>query len=206
MKKTATIILGSGSPRRHELLCEIIKDFTVITADIDETPHADERPLEYSLRMAHGKAVKVAETVKAEDKVAAHIIIGADTIVELDGEIFGKPASREDAVEMLKKLSNKLHSVVTAFAILDTVNDKCLLRAVRSNVIMKELSEKDITEYVATGEADDKAGAYAIQGGAGKFIDKIEGSYSNIVGLPVEEVREALEEIAMQEASPKTNN
>jgi septum formation protein len=188
------------------LLCEIIKDFTVITADIDETPRENEPPLEYSLRLAHSKAMKVSKIIKARGNTEPHIIISADTIVELDGELFGKPASRTNAEEMLAKLSAKTHSVVTAFAVLDTSTSKCLLRAVRSRVTMRELSKDEIAEYVATGETDDKAGAYAIQGGAEKFIDKVEGSYSNIVGLPVEEVRDALEDIGRAETPLVSEN
>ncbi len=217
----AKIILGSGSPRRRELLCEIITEFTVVTADIDETPLKGEAPLDYTLRLAHGKAAKVAEKLAAraikadpddnnpddnKKEDGPFIIIGADTTVELDGKIFGKPASRAEAEEMLTSLSNNTHSVVTAFAILDTATDKCLIRAVRSLVTMRELNKDEISEYVATGECDDKAGAYAIQGGAAKFIETIEGSYTNIVGLPVEEVRDALAEISPQATPPLTNN
>ncbi len=219
----AKIILGSASPRRRELLCDIITEFTVVTADIDETPRKGEAPLDYTLRLAHAKAAKVAEklaarAIKAEpdpepapddkdDKEdGPFIIIGADTTVELDGKIFGKPESRAEAEEMLASLSGNTHSVVTAFAVLDTATDKCLIRAVRSLVTMRELSKDEISEYVATGECDDKAGAYAIQGGAAKFIETIQGSYSNIVGLPVEEVRDALAEIRPQASPPQTNN
>ncbi len=210
------IILGSASPRRRELLCDIITEFTVVTADIDETPLAGETPLDYTLRLAHGKAAKVAEKLAARalkpdpddsnKEHASFIIIGADTTVELDGKIFGKPASRAEAEEMLASLSNNTHSVVTAFAVLDTATDKCLIRAVRSLVTMRELSKDEISEYVATGECDDKAGAYAIQGGAAEFIETIQGSYTNIVGLPIEEVRDALAEISPQPTPPLTNN
>jgi len=211
--KTFKIILGSASPRRRELLGEITKDFTVVTADIDESPLEGEAPLDYTLRLAHGKAIKVAEILAKtalkpdeKDKAGPFIIIGADTTVELDGTLYGKPTDREDAARMLGKLSNNTHSVVTAFAVLDTTTDKCLIRAVRSLVTMREINEEEIAEYVATGEPDDKAGAYAIQGGAAKFIESIQGSYSNIVGLPVEEVRDALKDIRQSPALPFTNN
>jgi len=211
----AKIILGSASPRRRELLCEIITEFTVVTADIDETPLAGEAPLDYTLRLAHGKAIKVAAKLAARalkpepdnnKNDGPFIIIGADTTVELDGKIFGKPKSRTEAEEMLTRLSNNTHSVVTAFAVLDTSTDKCLIRAVRSLVTMRKLSKDEISEYVATGECDDKAGAYAIQGGAAKFIETIQGSYTNIVGLPVEEVRDALTEICPKATPPLTSN
>ncbi len=212
-KKTFKIILGSASPRRRELLAEITKDFSVVTADIDESPLAGEAPLDYTLRLAHGKAVRVSEILaKAElqlnekDRTGPFVIIGADTTVELDGVLYGKPTDRKDAARMLGKLSNNTHSVVTAFAVLDTATDKCLIRAVRSLVTMRELSEDEIEEYAATGECDDKAGAYAIQGGASGFIETIQGSYSNIVGLPVEEVRDVLKDIHRSPALPFTNN
>ena len=192
-------------------MSDIVKDFSIVTADIDETPLDGELPLDYTLRLAHGKAMKVSQILaeralqdEKNDK-GPFIIIGADTTVELNGELFGKPPTRADAVIMLGKLAGKTHSVVTAFAILDTATSKCLVRAVRSLVTMRELSEEEIKEYVATGECDDKAGAYAIQGGAAGFVENVQGSYSNIVGLPVEEVRDALIDLR-EEPEPNTDN
>ncbi|VAW34930.1 Septum formation protein Maf [hydrothermal vent metagenome] len=210
--ETFKIILGSASPRRRELLEKITEDFTVVSADIDESPLEGEAPLDYTLRLAHSKAVKVCEIMARralkpeEDEKGPFIIIGADTTVELGGTLYGKPATREEAAGMLRKLSNNTHSVVTAFAVLDTATDKCLIRAVRSLVTMRELGDEEISEYVATGECDDKAGAYAIQGGAAGFIDTIQGSYSNIVGLPVEELSAALKDIRRPQALPFTEN
>ncbi len=182
------IILASQSPRRKELLSGLGIDFTSFHPEVDETLMPNEAPEGYALRLAHAKASKAAETL------GAGLYIGADTVVALDGAIFGKPKDAPDAEDILACLSGETHSVITAYSILDTVSGKEILKAVETLVKIKELTEIEIKDYVATLEPMDKAGAYAIQG-KGKFmVEKIDGSYSNVVGLPMEALSESLNE------------
>lgn len=169
-------MLASRSPRRAELLQAAGIEFTIRVADVDETPRAHETPVEYVLRVAEEKA-------RAVSADAAEVILAADTTVVLDGEIMGKPADAADAARMLRALSGKKHDVITAICL------KCGDRMVRdiasTGVWFASLSEDEISAYVASGEPMDKAGAYGIQGLASRFIDRIDGSYTNVVGLPV---------------------
>jgi septum formation protein len=184
------IILASQSPRRHELLAsmEIGIEFTTFHPEVDETLMPNEPPEGYALRLAHAKASKAASTL------GQGLFIGADTVVTIDGAIFGKPRDARDAEDILSCLSGETHSVITAYSVLDSNTGKEILKAVETSVTVKELTETEIEQYVATGEPMDKAGAYAIQG-KGKFmVEKIEGSFSNVVGLPTEELLESLRE------------
>jgi septum formation protein len=180
------IILASASPRRSELLESAGIRFQVVPGHIDETPLPAEKPLDHVLRLAEEKSREVA---KRED---GDFFIGADTIVLCDNEIMGKPVNPEDAVRMLTKLSGRQHEVITGTAIYEKARDSSIRRAVTTKVLFKELSEDEISAYVATGCPMDKAGAYAIQGGAAFMVRSIEGSYTNVVGLPLCEVVEAL--------------
>ncbi len=195
IKMPLKVILASNSPRRKGLLGEIIQDFTVKPADIDETVHQGESPLSHTLRLARLKAMEAAKT--AENA----LIIGADTVVVVDAPddqdnqntmILGKPENNKDAKKMLRLLSARTHTVITGFCLLDSDTKKSVCRAVETRVIFKQLTDKEIIDYIATGEPMDKAGAYAIQGGGGKFVINIEGSYTNVVGLPLEELKEEL--------------
>jgi septum formation protein len=170
------VVLASRSPRRSDLLREAGIPFLVRPADVDETPQAGETPENYTCRIA-------AEKTLAIEAGSDEIVLGADTVVVIDGEMLGKPADAADARRMLRRLSNRRHDVITGI---------CLKRANKlvrdwaaTKVWFAALSDREIDEYIASGEPRDKAGAYAIQGLASKFIERIDGSYSNVVGLPV---------------------
>lgn len=182
------ITLASSSPRRKALLEEIGLKFDIFPADIDEDIKEGESPEEHTLRLA----VKKAETVA--QKVKNGWIIGADTIVFIDNRILGKPSDINEAREMLNLLNGRCHKVVTAFCLLNTSADETVKKAVESRVQIKELTDKEIADYLKTGESLDKAGAYAVQGIGSFMIEKIEGSYTNVIGLPMEELKETLEE------------
>lgn len=176
MKK---IILASQSPRRKDLLKQVGLEFEIDPSNYEE---------DMSLKMDPLKLVEYLSLGKAKDVAKRHkdaIIISADTIVALDGEIFGKPKTAERAKEMLQKFSGKAHAVLTGFTIIETDTNKQISKSVETKVYFKNLSEKEIDAYVATGEPLDKGGGYAIQGLAALFIEKIEGDYFNIVGLPI---------------------
>jgi septum formation protein len=180
---TQKIVLASESPRRRELLAELGIPFDVVPSGIEERPWPGEAPASYALRNASDKArVVFART--------GGIVLSADTIVVCDGHILEKPADANDARRMLRMLSGRAHEVITGLCVL--TRDRETGRAVATRVVFKELPDKQIDAYVATGEPMDKAGAYAIQGGAVEFVERIEGSYSNVVGLPLEVLRSLL--------------
>ncbi len=180
------IILASGSPRRKYLLEQAGIDFIVIPSDIDESKFSLEEPSAYVKKLSAAKACDIAE------KHPAAWVIGADTIVVIDGTILGKPKSIDHAAMMLKKLSNRIHLVHTGFSLCCKNKDLIIQKSVKTEVKFKKLSNREIEWYVNTEEPFDKAGAYAIQG-LGTFIVKsINGSYTNVVGLPVCELIEIL--------------
>lgn len=184
--KSNSIVLASASPRRSELLESAGITFVVAPADICEDPLPEENPVDHVQRLAEEKA-------RASAAVAdGRFFLGADTIVLCDGEIMGKPKDAADAERMLRKLSGVHHEVVTGFAIFDRERKGAVIEAVRTKVFFKHLRDEEITDYIATGCPFDKAGAYAIQGGAAHMVRKIEGSYTNVVGLPLCEVVETL--------------
>lgn len=180
------IILASASPRRAELLESAGIGFHVVPGHIDETPLPAEAPVDHVLRLAAEKAREVARREEGD------IFIGADTIVLCDGEIMGKPCDAADAERMLTKLSGRAHSVVTGYAVYESRTGTLHSRAVETRVYFKPLRSGEIAAYIATGCPMDKAGAYAIQGGAAHMVERIEGSYTNVVGLPLCEVVETL--------------
>jgi septum formation protein len=171
------IVLASRSPRRSELLTAAGIDFDVLAADIDETPHPHETPAAYVERLAREKASAVF-ALRPDARV-----LGADTTVTIDGEILGKPVDEADAVRMLRLLSGRVHDVHTGVSLVSGAGIESAVDTTR--VWFAEMTDEDISWYVATGEPVDRAGAYAIQGFASRFIPRIEGSYSNVVGLPV---------------------
>jgi len=172
------LILASRSPRRAELLRSAGIEFIVRIADVDETILSGESARAYVLRLARAKADAVAG--------GNELVLGADTTVVIEDEIIGKPVDIEDARRMLRALSGKWHEVLTAVTLLR--GDRALSDAALTRVKFSEMSEAEIGWYIATGEPMDKAGAYGIQGYASRFVERIEGSYSNVVGLPVEMV------------------
>lgn len=185
----SAIVLASASPRRSELLESAGIVFTVSPGDIDETPFPGEEPVPHVLRLAEGKAREVSS------RAAGRFFIGADTIVLCDQEIMGKPCDDADAGRMLRKLSGRVHQVITGFALLDRATGRVISGTVSTDVTFKPLTDAEITVYVATGCPLDKAGAYAIQGGAAYMVERIDGSYTNVVGLPLCEVVQTLREI-----------
>lgn len=186
MSESSRIVLASASPRRLELLASAGIEFDVFASDIPEEPFPHELPADFVVRLAKDKAVATAA------RVEGRWFIGADTIVVCDGEIMGKPVDEADAVRMLKKLSGVPHEVITGYAIYDKSRDGHLCKAVVTKVFFKALRDEEIDAYVATGCPMDKAGAYAIQGGAAYMVERIDGSYTNVVGLPLCEVVEDL--------------
>ena len=186
MQAKSNIILASASPRRVELLSSAGIEFEVVAGDVDEGLLSGETPEDHVVRLARAKAEDVAR------KSGGRFYIGADTIVVCEGEIMGKPKDSVDAERMLNKLSGVSHEVVTGFAVYDKERDGVITDAVRTRVYFKHLRNEEIRAYIATGCPFDKAGAYAIQGGAAYMVQKIEGSYSNVVGLPLCEVVDAL--------------
>lgn len=181
------IVLASASPRRSELLELAGIPFRVAPADIPEEPLPGEEAIPHAVRLAEGKARAAAERERE-----GRFFIGADTIVVLDGQIMGKPQDGTDAVRMLSLLSGRSHEVVTAYCVLDRERSVVNGQAVRTTVQFKELAAQEIERYVASGCPLDKAGAYAIQGGAAHMVREIRGSYTNVVGLPTCELYETL--------------
>lgn len=180
------LYLASGSPRRRELLTQIGVPFTVLSAQIDETPLDDEPAVAYVERLARGKA-EAGLALLAEEGAC---VMGADTAVVLDGRILGKPADEADAVGMLAALSGREHEVLTAIALID--RHRCETRTVSSRVRFRTITTHEAQTYWASGEPVDKAGSYAVQGLAAIFVESLYGSYSAVVGLPLCETAELL--------------
>ena len=184
------LFLASGSPRRRELLTQIGVPFQVVSASIDETPLPDECPAAYVERLARAKARAGREHLLGASVSAPFCVLGADTAVVLDDQILGKPVDEADALSMLMALSGREHEVLTAIDILAA--ERCETRVVRSRVSFRTISQQEAAQYWASGEPQDKAGGYAIQGLAAVFVAGLNGSYSGVVGLPVCETAELL--------------
>jgi septum formation protein len=191
----ATLLLASGSPRRRAYLEALGIPFEPTPVEVDESPRAGEGAPAYVRRLARAKA----RTAKARAAQAGDVVLAADTAVVLgqgkDEEILGKPEDGADAHRMLRSLSGRRHRVLTGVAVLR--GDRCLERLVSTTVVFRRLRPDEIAWYVSTGEPMDKAGAYAVQGLAAWFVDRIEGSYSNVVGLPLAQTAELLTEIGV---------
>lgn len=178
-------ILASASPRRQQLLREAGIAFESSPSHIAEARHAGEAPVAYACRLAREKAEAVAQ------RFPGRYVLGADTIVVVDNDVLEKPADGEDATRMLRLLSGRRHQVITAVSLVDP-SGRSETRSSTTNVYFRQISDKEILSYVNSGEPMDKAGAYAIQGGAGAWVKRIEGEYSNVVGLPLSLVTELL--------------
>ncbi|NMB24781.1 MAG: septum formation inhibitor Maf [Firmicutes bacterium] len=188
----AKLVLASGSPRRQELLSMLGVDFKVIPPDIDENDVVGQTPVETVELAAWTKAQWVAK------QLADGVVLGADTIVLLDtGEVLGKPLEAGAAMEMLFSLSGRSHQVVTGVALLDPSNDRMEVFHVVTRVFFRQLSSDEIHRYVATGEPLDKAGAYGIQGKGSLLVERIEGCYFNVVGLPLPRLGEVLRDFGI---------
>lgn len=188
------LILASASPRRAEILRDAGYHFSILSSAIDETPYPDESPQDLVQRLANTKA-----DLAAARAVGPAILIAADTEVVLDGHIFGKPRSTDDARRMLTKLSGCTHSVLTGVCLIRLPDVERISFVETTLVTFAPLSDEEITRYLATGEPHDKAGAYAIQGYAARYIPRIEGCYFNVVGLPLARLQQALTELGWTE-------
>ncbi|RDL45765.1 septum formation protein Maf [Marinomonas piezotolerans] len=188
------IVLASASPRRKALLGDLVKEFSVLPADIDETPYRLEQPEEYVLRMARQKA---EATIRMNGLAVRDVVIASDTSVVLGETILGKPAGRNEAHAMLRSLSGAVHRVMTSLCVCDGGLNRVVTRNVVTEVEFREISDLEIEQYWATGEPADKAGAYAIQGVGGVFVRHISGSFSAVVGLPIYELSQLLSEFGV---------
>ncbi|HUE92842.1 Maf family protein [Pseudomonas sp.] len=188
----ATLYLASGSPRRRELLTQIGVPFLSQIVPIDENPLPDELPVAYVERLARAKA---QAGLAALSQPLDAVVLGADTAVVLDGRILGKPADAAEAQATLRALSGRSHQVLTAVALVSPA--RVAVRVVSSQVSFRPLRAEEIAAYWASGEPQDKAGSYAIQGLAAVFVSQLQGSYSAVVGLPLCETAELLEEFAI---------
>jgi septum formation protein len=186
---SALLILASASPRRQELLTLASVQFVVVPRDADETARPGESPGEHVRRLARAKAARVAE------RHAGRWVLAADTAVVIDERILGKPRDPREAEEMLRLLSGRVHEVLTGYCLLRFPSGGERERTVSSRVSFKDLSAEEIRRYTRTEEPYDKAGGYAIQGRAAYMIREIQGSYTNVVGLPLCEVMEDLQEL-----------
>lgn len=184
-------VLASASERRQELLTRLVDNFNIIVSDFDEQSIKKMHSIsEFVQNIALGKAKDVAARLQE-----GHVVIAADTVVEIDGEILGKPKDEEQAFRMLRKLSGKTHRVYTGLVLINTSTNKILKNTEVTEVIFSELNEEDIRKYIQSGEPMDKAGSYGIQGKGGIFIEKISGCYYNVVGLPLNRLNKMLKEI-----------
>jgi len=198
------LVLASASPRRADLLRAAGYMFDTLAVDLDEGVKAGELPEAYVARLAREKSAAAlqrfaarAQTCGGHERAALHdvVVLGADTTVVVDGEILGKPAGDHESVAMLQKLSGRRHQVLTGISLRTASGEWG--RVETTSVYMVELGAEDIAWYVASGEGRDKAGGYAVQGLASRFIPRIDGSYSNVVGLPVAAVAALLREVIM---------
>lgn len=191
------LILASSSPRRRELLTQAGFTFRVASLPVEEGRHPGEDPVLYTQRLARAKAEAVyqaelpTQRVRPITPVEPILVLGADTIVVCDDQVLGKPANPNDAIRMLKLLSGRTHQVVTGVCLISSVGVD--VAAEITSVTMQTLSEQEIQDYISTGEPVDKAGAYAVQGRAGRWVPRISGCYFNVVGLPLALVNNLIE-------------
>ena len=187
------LILASSSPRRRDLLASLGLQFRVVPAELVETPSPHEAAKDFALRVAEKKALVVGTNHPSA------WVIGADTIVVVEGEILGKPLDRADAKRMLQRLADREHVVVTGYVLLNMVAEKKLKGVEETQVKINTLEEREIEWYINTNEPFDKAGAYAIQGKGAFMVDWIKGSYTNVVGLPLCQLIRLFKEAGMRD-------
>ncbi len=192
MKKR--LILASGSPRRRELLRNAGFIFEVIPPEVAEDNPDNDAPAKLVERLALDKAEAVAGRFRRQDNV---VVLGADTVVVVDSTLLGKPASPAEARQMLQRLSDRTHEVITGVALVEPETARRTVAHETTRVFFRPLEPQEMEDYVATGEPLDKAGAYAIQGGASRFVTRVEGCYFNVMGLPVALVDRLLRECGM---------
>ena len=180
------VILASASPRRKEILQNTKLNFDIQKSDIEEVILENESPEDMVVRLAYEKAFDVAK------RNTDRLVIGADTIVALDNEVLGKPKDQNEAYQMIKRLSNKTHKVITGISLINLKENKIIKEYVVSFVTFKDLSEDSIKDYINTNESLDKAGSYGIQGYGALLVKNIQGDYFNIVGLPISRLSDLL--------------
>jgi septum formation protein len=184
------ILLASGSPRRRELFSWLGVDFEVIIPDVDETVLGDEAPEEYCSRLSLEKAASIQKERPRD------LIIAADTVVVTGGAILGKPFDEADAHRHLRQLQGSMHEVYTSYTVAHET--RSTTRVIRTRVYFREMTEGEISWYVSTGEPMDKAGSYALQGIGAIFVDRIEGSYTNVIGLPLSHLYHDLKDYGLK--------
>jgi septum formation protein len=194
---TTPLVLASGSPRRAELLALLGHPFEIFRPEIDERVRPGETPAAAVVRLAREKA---AAGSKAFPRA---IVVAADTLVVLDGDLLGKPRDRAEAAAMLRRLSGRAHRVFTGYAVSAPALAQPLVAHAETSVRLRPLGDEEIAGYVSSGEPLDKAGAYAIQGRAAAFVEGIEGSYTNVVGLPLAELAQLLRRVGLEIAWPE---
>ena len=188
-KANRPLILASGSPRRRELLAKMGYEFEICAPDVDEHVSGHASDIVFTLAQRKAKA--------AAAHCASGVVIASDTLVSLDGAPLGKPEDADDARRMLRALSDREHEVFTGVCVMDAATGRAETRSVRTGVTFRALTDDEIDAYVSTGEPMDKAGAYAIQGGAGVFVSGLDGELENVIGFPVVEVKEILEHFGL---------
>ena len=181
------LVLASASPRREEILKKLNLKFTIVPAKINEDNFSNDDPIDLVKTLALEKAKSVSELVEEA------IVIAADTVVVFNGQILGKPADEADAKNMLKSLNSNQHQVITGLAVLNSNKEKIFVEHNITDVKMTNMTEKEIDNYVETGEPMDKAGSYAIQGYGGLFVEEIKGSYHSVMGLPIHQLAKLLD-------------
>jgi septum formation protein len=194
VKKRLELILASSSPRRRELLGRLGREFRVVSPDADEALPEAARPEECAVALAVRKAESVAS------RFSEGLVIGADTLAAADGKIIGKPDDAEHARQLLRLLSCRPHFVITGICLINAATGERRTAAESTRVIMRPMSEEQIAAYVATGEPLGKAGAYAIQESGDRYVERVEGSFTNVVGLPMELLERLINEL--EESGP----
>jgi septum formation protein len=189
------LVLASASPRRAELLARLGLDPTIRPAHVDESPHPDERPADLVVRLAATKAAAVVDPHRDDE-----VVLAADTEVVVDDRVLGKPRDRDDAAAMLRSLSGRTHEVVTGLAVQRGASAR--LTQVTTRVTFRALTATEIDWYLATGEPSDKAGGYALQGAGAVLVERIEGSDTNVIGLPLAETVALLREAGLDPLEP----
>jgi septum formation protein len=186
------LVLASSSPRRKELLKQIGLDFDVIPSSVPEKWEENSPPRDVTRKLAMDKAADVAAGL------SSGIVIGADTIVLLKGRILGKPKDPDDAFKILSQLSGNFHEVITAVALIEAETGRPVTFDATTRVFFREITKRELHAYIATGEPMDKAGAYGIQGKGILFVRRIEGCYTNVVGLPITDLAEKLSALGVR--------
>jgi len=191
----SSLILASGSPRRRDLLSRLQVPFAVVSAGITERARPGEAPRALAERLAREKAEAVVARI---GRTPRRVVLGSDTIVVIGAEVLGKPRDSEHALALLRKLAGRTHLVMTGIAVVESDTGRTRSRVVESRVTLRKAGEAELRDYVATGESLDKAGAYALQGAGRRFVANVEGSDTNVIGLPLKETVAMLQDAGVE--------